>query len=213
MADFIILLLIAAIHTVLGMLIGIKLQKRHHTRRLEIYKSEARTDALTGSLNRRGFDDVIPFRLEDARRDEKPLSLLFVDIDRFKSINDGMGHESGDRVLIVLATTMREQLRDSDAIARLGGDEFVVLLQSTNLQQANLVAERIRQAIDGRDRSPDTADHRFTISVGVAEASRGEGIDELLKRADAAAYASKENGRNRCSFHDGEQCQPVIAPL
>jgi len=206
------LLLLAAVYTMLGILIGIKVQKRHHARRLELYKSEARTDALTGSVNRRGFDEIMPFRLEETRRQDQPLSLLFVDIDLFKNINDRQGHEVGDAVLNVLTQTMRQQLRDSDMTARLGGDEFAIVLESTNLQQANLVAERLRSAIDERKTSDDATNHQFTISIGIAELLPGETTDDLLKRADTAAYASKERGRNCCHFHDGQDCRAVVPP-
>ena len=156
---------------------------------------QARTDALTGLLNRRGFETQMAFALALARRSGRPLGLITVDVDHFKRVNDTYGHEAGDEVLRRLARTLEVRLRTSDVVARLGGEEFVALLPDTDLAGAQAIAEALVNAMD-EQRDPGVG--HITVSAGVA-AMRGlhdDGAD-MLRRADAALYEAKGQGRNR----------------
>jgi diguanylate cyclase (GGDEF)-like protein len=156
---------------------------------------QARTDALTGLLNRRGFETQMAFALALARRSHRPLSLITVDVDHFKQVNDTHGHEAGDEVLRRLARALEMRLRNSDVVARLGGEEFVVLLPDTDLAGARSIAQTL---VDGMAEQHDPVVGRITVSAGVAtvRSPRDTGAD-LLRRGDAALYAAKGEGRNR----------------
>ncbi|WP_205699488.1 diguanylate cyclase [Conexibacter sp. SYSU D00693] len=155
----------------------------------------ARTDPLTGLLNRRALHEVLDLELERARRTGRPLALLVLDVDRFKLINDVHGHAEGDRLLRDIGAVLRAEARRTDSPARLGGEELAVLLPETSAQQAVLVAERLRtgitQALSG-------AGHVVTCSFGIAAfPEHGETQDALLHCADQAMYAAKRAGRDR----------------
>jgi diguanylate cyclase (GGDEF)-like protein len=155
-------------------------------------------DPLTGLPNRRFFFEHASLIFEEVKRYEKPLSLLIMDIDHFKKINDTYGHDVGDVVLKTFANVLKGIVRQSDICARLGGEEFVVLLPNTNLEGARVLAERIRTAV-----AKNTVEHGsivivFTVSIGVSQYRKGmQNIDELIKEADIALYRAKEGGRNR----------------
>jgi diguanylate cyclase (GGDEF)-like protein len=156
---------------------------------------QARTDTLTGLLNRRGFDDQSRQILASTWRNHQPLSLVMFDVDHFKRINDTLGHEVGDLVLKQLAETLRQRLRASDVLARMGGEEFMALLPDTNLEGARNIAESLVRAIAEQ---VDPIYGRYTISAGVASAlAEQPDMAELMRRADAALYDAKGRGRNR----------------
>ncbi len=158
----------------------------------------ASTDALTGAANRRHLAEVGATELTRWRRTGDPLSVVVLDADHFKSINDTHGHASGDEVLKVLARTCRDQVRDLDLVARIGGEEFAVLLPNTDAAGARAAAERIRLAIESARVTRGNAVVRFTVSAGVAECTRAmPDLDALLQAADAAMYEAKHRGRNR----------------
>lgn len=163
-------------------------------------RDAANTDFLTGLANRRAFEEYATKELESWRRERDPLSIVIIDADHFKKVNDSYGHGTGDDVLRALASAARGQVRDFDCVARLGGEEFVVLLPSTDAVGAQAAAERIRVAVEGlRVTAADGSTVRFTVSAGVAEASREAAtLEALLERADAALYEAKRRGRN-CS--------------
>jgi len=163
---------------------------RDHARRL------ADIDALTGLYNRRGWTDRVLALDEDLRREGASYSVLFLDLDRFKELNDRLGHEAGDAALRTLATVMREELREQDIIGRFGGEEFVVALPGADRLHAARVAERIRARLQALA-AEDPADALRTVSIGVATLNDGETTSALLKRADKAMYAAKAAGRNR----------------
>lgn len=156
---------------------------------------QARTDALTGLLNRRGFESQMAFALALAQRSGGPLSLITVDVDHFKRVNDTYGHEAGDEVLRRLARTLEARLRHSDIVARLGGEEFVALLPETDLAGARATAEALVAAV-AEQRDPVVG--AITVSVGVAS-MRGpqDKAADMLRRGDAALYEAKGQGRNR----------------
>jgi diguanylate cyclase (GGDEF)-like protein len=160
----------------------------------------ATTDVLTGLANRRLFLQEAPRLVEVSERAGSPCSLLMIDIDHFKEINDTYGHESGDIVLTEISSVLSQTIRDSDIVARVGGEEFAIVAPNSSLNAAADLGERIRSAVEMRGITlPDTVVYR-TVSVGVAE-YRSEihkkGIDDVLAAADRALYVAKDSGRNR----------------
>jgi diguanylate cyclase (GGDEF)-like protein len=155
---------------------------------------DAYTDFLTGLRNRRYLELVLDRELFRVARYGRPLSLIVLDLDGFKAVNDTHGHEVGDRVLKALARCLEEHLRQSDRAVRLGGEEFAVLLPETGLPQALRLAERLRQAVAAL-RVPPV--ERLSASFGVAQASPTDSPLSLLKRADEALYRAKRQGKNR----------------
>ena len=176
---------------------------------LDHEKTLARTDALTGVSNRRHFFDIAAQEIARARRHGKALSVIVVDIDDFKQINDSLGHERGDLALCGVARTIAGTLRETDLLARTGGDEFVVLLPETHGTGAMVIAERLR-ARTGAALVPASADAQLeavrieavlTLSAGVAEYQESDlSIESVLRRADRALYTAKSAGRNRAVF-------------
>ncbi|WP_299180863.1 EAL domain-containing protein [uncultured Neptuniibacter sp.] len=171
------------------------------TRELE---HQAYHDALTGLANRSALDEKLQGEMSFAQRHKHQLAILFLDLDRFKDINDTLGHDVGDKLLVELANKLKGCLRVSDTLARLGGDEFAVLLQESNPQQAADVATKLIEAI----REPIVVDGhslQVTTSIGISIFPT-DGLDasKMLKNADTAMYSSKEDGRNRYSFFNME---------
>ncbi len=156
-------------------------------------------DGLTGTLNRRHFMELAQHQYDSARRFGQPLTLLMLDVDHFKSVNDRFGHHVGDQVLRVLAERCRATLRSIDLLGRYGGEEFVILLPGTTRQDAaSVLAERIRQRVAEAPIATDAGAVKVTVSLGVAEMDEAtRHPDDLLKRADAALYEAKQKGRNR----------------
>jgi len=167
-------------------------------------KRRATTDSLSGLANRAHFMDTANQELARAQRYGRPLSLLMLDIDHFKRINDTYGHDVGDMAIRALSNICRGILRDVDLLARLGGEEFAALLPETPRPQATQVAERLRAAIEANVLFTDSGEAvRFTSSIGVTELRSDDPlVDDLLKRADTALYYSKHNGRNRVSVSE-----------
>jgi two-component system cell cycle response regulator len=166
-------------------------------------RRRATIDPLTELVNRRHFWDLARTEIERTRRFGHPLSLIMLDIDHFKRVNDSFGHGTGDRVLACVASACRSVLREVDVLGRLGGEEFAVLLPETPLESALDVAQRLRQAVmdlrlDGQ--CPGLASQ--TISLGVAERQAEEGFDTLLLRADKGLYKAKRGGRNQVAVWD-----------
>ncbi|WP_257305166.1 diguanylate cyclase [Geothrix campi] len=161
---------------------------------LDQMEQAAGTDRLTGAWNRRWFEDGAAQLVAQSGRGDGALSLLMVDLDRFKRVNDTFGHSVGDEVLKSVTTTIRGQLRASDALVRWGGEEFIVLCPSTTLAGATILAEKIRKAVEARS-IPQVG--LVTISLGVAQHQRAEGLHAWVGRADEALYRAKERGRNR----------------
>mgnify|MGYP000467532716 CR=1 FL=1 len=159
----------------------------------------ATTDALTGASSRRHFLQVAAREQERALRYGYPLSLMILDVDHFKRINDSHGHSAGDEALRVLVSSLRAALRDSDCVGRLGGEEFVVLLPQTGQVGALEVAERLRQRVAGLSvGTSGGANLQVTVSIGVAEwQGREDSIERLVERADSALYRAKDRGRDR----------------
>ncbi|MEW8647958.1 MAG: GGDEF domain-containing protein [Candidatus Thiodiazotropha endolucinida] len=153
-------------------------------------------DSLTGVKNRSAFDENFSRDIEFNRRKLSDLSLLVLDIDFFKKINDHYGHAVGDMVLKQIATTVEQTIRSSDALYRYGGEEFVVVLNDTNIAGAQLLAKRIRRNVENL-RIKSLKDVRITLSVGVSAMVDQDTPESLFERADSALYQAKQNGRNQ----------------
>jgi diguanylate cyclase (GGDEF)-like protein len=177
--------------------------RREHTQARRL----ADIDPLTGVFNRRAWARRLAELQERTRLRGESLSLLFLDLDRFKDINDRFGHDAGDHALQTVAAVMREELRDVDEIGRYGGEEFVVALPGVDARRAVHIAERIRGRL--QQLAAATAGGRLpTVSIGVASTHDEHDIDALIKRADRAMYAAKKNGRNRTVLEPGDGSGP-----
>ncbi|MDP2903777.1 MAG: GGDEF domain-containing protein [Methylovulum sp.] len=157
----------------------------------------AYTDPLTQTNNRACFSDALKREINLSVRHKKNLSMIFLDIDHFKAINDNYGHECGDVALTSVAKRVKENLRGSDIVFRIGGEEFVVLLSDTDIDGAKLLAERIRQSIERHTLAYDMAVIKLTVSLGVSMLRIDDTANSLVKRADSAMYKAKHNGRNQ----------------
>ena len=175
------------------------------------------TDALTGLPNRRAFDAALEKAWAVSRRDGTPLSVLMVDADRFKSVNDGFGHAAGDALLRALGKAVAEAaMRPGDVVCRVGGEEFAAILPGADAPGALAVAERVhREVARMRPGAPYPAGRRTTVSVGVASTTDGErvGAADMVAAADEALYAAKEGGRNRTESAAGGEGRPAPAAL
>lgn len=161
----------------------------------EALATQARTDPLTALANRRTFDERLAEETERANRHSRPLSVMLVDVDHFKTINDRFGHATGDRVLVSLADNLRSAMRGGDLLARIGGDEMAMILPDCPVEQAALVAQRMLVAISAD--SSLARRHGVTLSAGVAGLAPGQTADDLLRYADQALYGAKDGGRNQ----------------
>jgi diguanylate cyclase (GGDEF)-like protein len=161
-------------------------------------KMLATTDGLTGLTNRRQFDALARTEWLRFHRYGRPLSLLIVDVDNFKTINDRFGHDAGDLILKAAADNCNAAKRETDIVARLGGDEFALLLPETGEAAAEIVGERLRKQIHSYSHAFPDEDVQISVSVGVAGATLSMSAFEVLcKRADEALYEAKGSGRNR----------------
>lgn len=157
----------------------------------------ARHDSLTGLINRREFEERLARILGSARLDGSEHVMCYLDLDRFKIINDRSGHLAGDELLRQVTGLLAQHIRKRDTLARLGGDEFGVLMEHCNLSEGKRVAENLREAVDGFRFHWEGSTHRVGVSIGVLTISADAGeIEDVLKAADAACYVAKEGGRN-----------------
>lgn len=157
-------------------------------------------DPLTETGNRIAMQQTLKREVDIARRTLQPLSVLMVDIDHFKRINDTHGHLIGDQALKAVASALKESLRNVDMVFRFGGEEFMVLLSNTNREAASMVGERLRMAVLGIQYLVENRPIELSVSLGCATLLPGESMESLLRRADNALYVSKRDGRNRLSM-------------
>lgn len=162
--------------------------------KMEAIRQVAATDPLTRLLNRRALTERLIANQSLVQRGTQPMSVILIDVDHFKQINDQGGHLLGDQVLVDLAERLQRELRAADSLGRWGGEEFLVLAPATRLDAAAELAERIRRAAA---ETPNVLQRNITLSLGVAECRHGEPLDDLIARADRALYAAKLAGRNR----------------
>ncbi|WP_256761691.1 sensor domain-containing diguanylate cyclase [Cohnella sp. WQ 127256] len=161
-------------------------------------ETQASTDGLTGARNRRFFQESLAASIALFNRISIPFSLMLLDIDFFKRINDTYGHPVGDEILIRLAQTMQEQSREIDIVARYGGEEFAIILPDVNRDNALQVAERYRRTIE----QAEWGEYKITISIGIATVTSEDTAETLLVKTDQALYVSKSRGRNRVTHSD-----------
>jgi len=178
------------------------LSTAHAVQRVAALEHETITDALTGLRNRRFLDLRLAEEMSRAERYGTPISVMLLDIDHFKSVNDTCGHAIGDKVLVEVARIVRETVRKTDLAARYGGEEMAVIAPQTPLSTAVMLAERLRKNIEAKAAPavPETAvlNRSITVSIGVAKSSvPPESASKLLWRADTALYQAKEGGRNK----------------
>jgi len=187
-------------HTLEVQLTEAKRRADHLQREIETIRLESLTDPVTLISNRQFFDDSINSLFHDARDHGHALSLLMLDIDHFKKVNDRHGHQIGDFVLRAVAAKIRGMVRADDIAARYGGEEFAVIVPKQPLAVAKMLAERIRSAIEIADikmRSTGVSLGHVSVSIGVAQLRDTETVEDLIRRADQCLYAAKRAGRNR----------------
>jgi len=187
----------------------VRSQKKRESELLEInslldvrskqLEEKSKTDSLTGAFNRQGIEDAIRVGLWEWRSQKKPLSLILMDIDHFKKINDQYGHAIGDHVLYSLSNIVKQHIRTNDLFARWGGEEFVLLCRDTKIDHASLIAEKIRELIANFAFDNNV---RVTASFGVATLNDNETLEQLFNNADKALYEAKHQGRNKVIVAD-----------
>lgn len=178
------------------------------TDQISSYLTEARTDGLTGLLNRKAFDKALDGLFGDWEGREQPFSMGMLDVDHFKQINDTYGHPAGDAVLRQVSALLQSELRQEVCVARYGGEEFAVLSRSTGEQTAAAL-DRVRHSISQLQITHDAHVIRVSLSAGAAQIEADDKIGMLVRRADEALYAAKLGGRNRVYRHDGTMCHLV----
>lgn len=191
------------IHSDKGLVVGLFGIARDITARIQLenkLKHKVQTDFLTGLSSRSHFLEIVQKELNRTAREEIPSSILMMDIDLFKHVNDTYGHQAGDMVLVKMADVCRNFFRSTELIGRLGGEEFAVLLSNTSPQQALVIAECLRETIASTEVWVDDIDVpiRFTVSIGISTLlPKSYSVDKLLHLADVALYEAKHSGRNR----------------
>lgn len=181
----------------------VRSQKKRETELLEInslldlrskeLEEKSKTDSLTGAFNREGIEEAIRIGLSEWRNQKKPLSLIMIDIDHFKKINDDYGHAVGDNVLSGMSQLVKAHIRNNDLFARWGGEEFVLVCRDTTVDQAHLIAEKTRELIANHEFNDKV---KVTASFGVATLNASETLEQLFNNADKALYQAKHQGRN-----------------
>jgi diguanylate cyclase (GGDEF)-like protein len=185
------------------------LKARHS---LSMLEKRAHRDSLTGLANRGVLEDELARQWDSCRRHETPLSVVIVDLDRFKAINDTYGHGTGDDVLRETASILAHSVRSSDLVARYGGEEFVVVAPSCSISLAVELTKRFRAKLADRKIPVDTTSISVTASVGIAAADRAQQSPaELLRQADEALYQAKRSGRDAIWVYDSSQRVPTVA--
>jgi len=167
---------------------------------LEAVRNESLTDPLTQLANRKYFDDTLEAAIADARAKNEPLSLMMTDIDHFKNFNDSFGHLTGDQVLRLVASSVKQNVKGQDTAARYGGEEFAIILPNTVLRSAIVVGDHIRRAVMTKElMKRSTGEHlgRVTVSIGVATLHKTDTAQSFIERTDVCLYAAKRHGRNR----------------
>lgn len=199
------MMLTPMVMTMIGFAIGFAVAWRIRRHRgLELFLAEARTDIVTGLKNRRAFNEELSRLFAQRQRLGGHFSLMMIDIDGFKNLNDTHGHLSGDAVLRSVGHVLSTTLREMDIVYRYGGDEFVAICPGAKLHEAAVAAERVRQAVADATVPLKRGFLQVTISLGVAEVTTAEIAESLIQRADNALFAAKHAGRNGIHLHNGQ---------
>lgn len=192
---------LATLYGVLPMIVATLLLTLVNSRLRHQLRTRAITDELTGTMTRRALRELAPALIEQQQQLQHEVAVLMLDLDRFKSINDTYGHQTGDAVLRVAAGVLQDHMRVDTLLARYGGEEFVAVVPVGGLPIARRVAERLRQAVESADWSSQLRVREgVTVSVGVAIVGPAESFDAALSRADEALYRAKRDGRNQCQI-------------
>jgi len=176
-----------------------QVRSAHHRVRLalEQERDASRSDFLTGLTNRRAFYEMGEFEAKRAKRYKRSLTLLYIDVDNFKVVNDSLGHQAGDDLLVQVANTIKNGVRQTDIAARLGGDEFAVLLPETDAPGGTTVSTKLQQVLSAEMQKNGWP---VTFSLGCVTSNETQlDFDDLVKEGDSLMYQSKKSGKNRCS--------------
>jgi diguanylate cyclase (GGDEF)-like protein len=157
----------------------------------------AKTDPLTGLMNRKAFMGMAEYEKKRFARSKKPFSIIMCDIDHFKSINDSMGHDAGDYVLVQIAELLRKSVRQQDTVCRWGGEEFIILLPETNLSGGKKLADKLRKTIESEEFYFNSRKLKITMSFGITFCEENVTVYSYIKEADELMYQAKKSGRNR----------------
>ena len=186
---------------------NITLRKERESR----LQNQADRDPLTQAWNRRYFEKIIPQKIKSLIKEEKYYSLLMIDADKFKNVNDTYGHKIGDKVLIEIVDVCAHSLRNNDLVCRFGGEEFMIYLDDADSQSALKVAERLRGSIsDSVVYGDNNEEIKVTVSIGVVSSEKTDSLEVLLKQADDAMYLAKQNGRNRVELYDEDKVKAIM---
>ncbi|MDO8453729.1 MAG: GGDEF domain-containing protein, partial [Sulfurimonas sp.] len=153
-------------------------------------------DILTGMLNRRKFEELSALEIKQSKRYNRDLTLLMLDIDHFKNINDTYGHAIGDEVLKHFANICKHIAREADIVARIGGEEFVIILPETDIEGAYNFSERLRKEVFNSSVTIESQTIKYSVSIGIASLKEDKDVKTILQKADEALYEAKESGRN-----------------
>jgi diguanylate cyclase (GGDEF)-like protein len=180
-----------------------------HFQRFSSIKNIAIYDTLTGLFNRRYFDERLGSETQKSFYSGTPISLVMVDIDHFKKVNDTFGHTEGDQVLCKISSLLKNSIRKKDTVARYGGEEFILILPEAGLEAAFVISERIRRVVENTSFEIGQAQVHLTISMGISNFPnhRAKSKDELVKMADQALYDAKRGGRNKVCIFTGKSAQ------
>ena len=174
-------------------------------------QTQADRDPLTQAWNRRYFEKIVPQKISNLINEGKYYSLLMIDADKFKNVNDTYGHKTGDKVLIEIVDVCSHSLRSSDLVCRFGGEEFMIYLEDTNSESALKVAERLRNSIaEAGVYSDKNEEIKITVSIGVVSSEKTDSLEVLLSQADDAMYLAKHNGRNRVELYDENKVKTIM---
>jgi len=170
---------------------------QQHSKKLETL---AFYDPLTQIYNRRYFETSLLGQIAISKRYKSNLSVIFIDIDNFKYINDSKGHDIGDEILIIIAKIFKENIREIDMVARWGGEEFIILLPYSDIKEATQVAHKLKNRLENYTKIKTILSYALKASFGVTQYKEGDDLDTIIKRADDAMYISKKNGKNRVTI-------------
>jgi len=185
---------------VLGFIVFFLLATHAINSHLAREESAARTDPLTGLLNRRGFLELSRLVVSIAERSARSFSIIMIDLDHFKRVNDKFGHAMGDHVLQEIASILLRRVRDQDILARWGGEEVIILLPDTGVNGANALGEKIRSSVEKLETCHGETRICVTLSLGISQYHKGEPLTDTIQRADNALYRAKSSGRNRVEY-------------